>query len=266
MRALTTCWGALPAWLWPPFCLLCAEPGAGGRDLCAACATQLPWNVGACRRCALPIVPDASCRSAFRREALSARPIAPEGAPTGRVCTACRESPPPFATTLAAFRYGFPLDRLLPRFKFHADLAAGRLVAQLLGDALIAAAADRPDAVVPLPLHRSRLRERGYDQALELARPLARRLGVPLRADGLRRIRATAAQTGLHAGERRRNLRGAFAVAGAALPPHVALVDDVMTTGATLAEAAGALRAAGVARVDVWVVARALPPGAGHRA
>jgi ComF family protein len=261
MRLLTRAWQALPAALWPPHCLLCGEAGAGGRDLCAECAAALPWNRGVCRRCALPA---ASCGRALGPDAFPDENTGPQGPTTEEtVCSECREHPPPYTTTFAAFRYAFPLDRLVPRFKFHADLAAGRLVAQLLGDALagagVATRAARPDAVVPLPLHRARLRERGDDQALELARPLARRFALPLRTDVLRRTRATVAQTGLHARERRRNLRGAFAVA-AALPAHVALVDDVMTTGATLAEAARVLRAAGVARVDVWVAARALPP------
>jgi ComF family protein len=110
--------------------------------------------------------------------------------------------------------------------------------------------------VIALPLHRSRLRARGYDQALELARPLARALQLPLLEGALRRTRATTPQSELSALARRRNLRGAFACDGAALPAHVVLVDDVMTTGATLHAAARALRRAGVERVDAWVCAR----------
>jgi ComF family protein len=156
---------------------------------------------------------------------------------------------------VAPFLYGPPLDRWLPRFKFHHDLAAGRLLSQLMLEAC--AAAPRPDALVPVPLHRSRLRSRGYDQALELARPLARALALPLRTNLLARARATSAQSSLHALQRHRNLRGAFAAAPGRQPPaHVALIDDVMTTGATLHAAAHALRAAGVARVDAWVCAR----------
>ena len=120
------------------------------------------------------------------------------------------------------------------------------------------AEAPRPAALVPVPLHHRRLRQRGYDQALELARPLARALDLPLLAGHLQRHRATVPQSELDAAARRRNVRGAFGVAdGTALPRHVALVDDVMTTGATLAEAARALRRAGVSRVDLWVAARA---------
>ena len=154
----------------------------------------------------------------------------------------------------AACLYDFPVDRLLPRFKFHRDLAAGRLLAQLMAEAFTPL--QRPQAVIALPLHRGRLRARGYDQALELARPLARALQLPLFEGALRRTRATAPQSELSAMARHRNLRGAFACDCAPLPAHVALVDDVMTTGATLHAAAKALRRAGVVRVDAWVCAR----------
>ena len=132
--------------------------------------------------------------------------------------------------------------------------AAGRLLSELMLEAC--AGAERPHALLPIPLHRARLRQRGYDQALELARPIARVLGSPLRPDLLRRARNTAPQSRqLHASERHRNLRGAFTATAAAMPAHVALVDDVMTTGATLRAAAEALRQAGVERIDAWVCA-----------
>ncbi len=155
---------------------------------------------------------------------------------------------------VSACVYAAPVDGLLRRFKFHQDLVAGRLLAALLQARC--AGLPRPQALLPIPLHTARLRERGYDQALELAQPLARALDVPV-CHGLQRVRATAAQSELDARARRRNLRRAFAVADpAALPAHVALIDDVMTTGATLHAAAHALRRAGVTRVDAWVVAR----------
>ncbi|QWF19930.1 ComF family protein [Lysobacter capsici] len=114
-----------------------------------------------------------------------------------------------------------------------------------------------PPVLVPIPLHRSRLRERGYDQALELARPLARQLGLPLQAQALTRVRDTSAQSQLDASQRRRNLRDAFAWNGdVAMPAHIVLIDDVMTTGATLHSAARVLRRAGALRVDAWVCAR----------
>lgn len=208
-----------------------------GLDLCASCAAALPWNRRACALCAIPL------------------PAAAADAACEPVCGACLRRPPPLDSARAAFVYRFPLDRLLPRLKFHQSLPAARLLAVLCAGAL--ADAPRPQAVVPVPLHRARLRERGYDQALELARPLARRHGIALRDDLLRRRRATSRQSRLDAAARRRNLRGAFEVVpGAAPPAHVALFDDVMTTGATLHAAATALRRAGVARIDAWVCAR----------
>lgn len=172
------------------------------------------------------------------------------------MCGACLHRPPPLDGVRAAFVYAEPLDRLLPRFKFHHDLAAGALLSALMVQALRRdPPADWPDALVPVPLHRARLRQRGYDQALELARPLARSCGLPLRADLLQRVHATRAQSELDAAARRRNLRRVFEVRGG-VPAHVVLVDDVMTTGATLEAAARALRRAGVARVDAWVCAR----------
>lgn len=213
-----------------PRCLLCNEPGHAGRDLCAECMATLPWNGSACLRCALPL-------------------------PAPGTCGACLQKPPAMTETHAVFVYGFPLDRLVPRLKFHHDLAAGRLLSELMAQGL--STVTPPAALVPIPLHPTRLNRRGYDQALELARPLARALQVPLQPDLLVRTRATSAQSELDAGARQRNLRSAFAVrADMAMPAHVALVDDVMTTGATLQAAARALRRAGVARVDAWICAR----------
>ena len=174
-------------------------------------------------------------------------------------CGRCLKKPPPVDRVHAAFRYGFPVDSLLPRFKFHHDLAAGRELAEAMQLTLAEWMADGsfcPDALIAVPLHRSRLRQRGYNQALELARPLAKEFAIPLLPDGLRRIRNIAPQSGLGALARRRNPRGAFAVGADTLPAHVALIDDVMTTGATVYECARVLRRAGVVRVDVWIAAR----------
>lgn len=213
-----------------PRCLVCRERGANGVDLCTSCGKQLPWNRSACLRCGLPM-------------------------PAPGECGDCLHRSPALTHTCAVFVYGFPLDRLIPRFKFHRDLAAGRLMAELMAGAL--GTTPRPDAIVPVPLHARRMRERGYDQALELAKPVARALGIPLVADALLRVRPTAPQSELDAEARQRNLRQAFAMRpGAALPAHVVLIDDVMTTGATLNAAAKVLLRAGVARVDAWVCAR----------
>jgi ComF family protein len=174
------------------------------------------------------------------------------------VCGECIEHEPPFAAAWVPFRYAHPLDLLEARFKFRADLAAGRVLADLMIERSVVDAPARPALIVAVPLHTSRLRARGYNQAWELARRLSTAFDIPLARDLLVRTRATAAQTGLDASARRRNLRGAFAVSNVeSLPAHVALFDDVMTTGATLRECARVLRRAGIARVDVWALARA---------
>ena len=214
-----------------PTCVVCGAAGADGGDLCRGCDADLPRNAPACPRCALPLAAPAPA------------------------CAHCLRRPPPQAATIAALRYEGVARHLLPRYKFGADLAIGRVLA----DRLLAtvAAAPRPDLVLPVPLHADRLRERGFDQAWELARAVASRLDLAARPDVLRRARATPAQTGLGAVARRRNLRDAFVVGEDVAGRHLALVDDVMTTGATVEAAARALRRAGAARVDVWVVARA---------
>ena len=233
-RVLVDGWRSLQFILLPPHCLLCKQRSDSARDLCAACAADLVRNHIACPRCALPLQAPAPA------------------------CGECLRDEPPFATALAPFVYASPLDRLEASFKFGRSLAAGRVLSELWLDALREAPPALPDALVPVPLHRDRLRERGYNQALELARPLARELGIDLRLDMLQRVRATSAQSDLDAAARRRNLRGAFAAADRVAPPaHVAIVDDVMTTGTTLRECARALARAGVARVDVWALARA---------
>lgn len=224
--------------LWPGRCLLCSTPSQDAIDLCLPCQQALPRLGPACPRCALPLPGLA-------------------GGPAGSVppCGACLSRPPPLGHTHASCLYASPLDRLLPRFKFHRDLAAGRLLAQLMAED--GAHLPRPDALVPVPLHPGRLRQRGYDQALELARPIGRALGLPVHGGLLQRLRATSPQSRLDSAARQRNLRGAFGVrTGGAVPAHVALIDDVMTTGATLHAAARALHRAGVARVDAWVCAR----------
>lgn len=235
-------WGRVQRLILPSHCLLCAQDGDGRRDLCAACAGDLARNRLCCPRCALPLQAPAP------------------------LCGECLLREPPFDAAFAPFLYGHPIDLLVTKLKFGRSLAAGRVLSELWLDAVAEAAPMRPDLLVPIPLHASRLRERGYNQALELARPLARALGIPLGGNVLSRTKATAAQSNLDAKTRRRNLRGAFMFHATELAElsaarteasHVALVDDVMTTGATLRECARVLKRAGIARVDVWALARA---------
>ena len=229
--------------LLPTRCLVCGEAGFDGHDLCVDCQRALPWNRSACAHCGLPM------------PVLSTD----EGPEPVAACGRCLKKPPPLDRVHAIFRYGFPVDRLLPRFKFHHDLAAGRELADAMRAMLVEAMSidsERPQALIAVPLHPKRLRLRGYNQALELAKPLSKAFAIPLLHDGLRRIRDIAPQIGLGALARRRNPRGAFALGNDALPAYVALIDDVMTTGATLHECARVLKRAGVLRVDAWVAAR----------
>lgn len=223
---------AAAAWrLYPPTCVLCGGSGLPGRDLCAVCRDDLPYNEPACETCA--------------------RPIALAG-----VCGACQRRPPPFDAALAALRYAPPVDWLVRRFKFDGRLSCGVALAELMAGAIMEAGLELPGAIVPVPLHRARLRSRGFDQARELARVLSGRLETPARDDLLRRIRPTAEQSGLDAAKRHGNVRRAFQLAKHP-PAHVALVDDVMTTTSTAAECARELKRAGCERVQVWVAARA---------
>jgi len=201
--------------------------------LCAGCEMDLPWLGPACARCALPI-------------------------DRGAVCGACSIHRAKFDAARACFAYRFPLDRLVQRFKFAGDLATGRWLGERLAASLRGESAD---VIVVPPLGRSRLRERGFNQALELAKAVSRALHVPYAARGLVRVREGEAQSGLSRSERARNLRGAFRCDAPVQGKHVALVDDVLTTGATAEEIARVLKAAGAARVSVWSLARTLLPG-----
>ena len=223
-------------------CLLCDLPADTAHALCAACQEELPWLGAHCTVCALPL------------------PAA------GLVCAQCLRRAPSFARVEAPWRYAFPLDALITRFKHQRAWPYGRLLGGLLAEHLRHAWLEglpRPELLLPVPLGRARLRERGFNQAALLSGWLARTLGLAAREDLLRRNLDTVAQQGLDAATRRRNLRGAFAVVAphAVAGRHVALVDDVLTTGATAETLARLLRQAGAQRVDVYCLARTPAPG-----
>lgn len=222
------------ALLAPARCHWCAG-NAGGGPACASCAASLPHNRSACRACALPL----PC----------ATPLS--------VCPQCLVQAPPQDSTWAAFRYEAPVAQAIVGLKFRGRLVSAHLFGHLMADVLARRAAPLPELLIPVPLHAQRLRRRGYNQALELGRPIARRLSLHLAPFAVRRTVATGEQSRLDAASRRRNVRGAFAAEGAVVRGrHVALLDDVITTGATVAELARTLRAAGAARIEAWAMAR----------
>ncbi|MDP2228346.1 MAG: ComF family protein [Moraxellaceae bacterium] len=219
-----------------PACLLCDAPAESHR-LCNGCLHDLPWNLHACDTCALPL---------------------PEGLSR---CGDCRARAPLQSTAVAPLRYAFPVDGLVSGLKYRRQLAHAPALGELLRDAVIAAERPAPDLLLPVPLHVSRLRERGCNQALELSRPLARHFGLVPETRLLQRERATAAQMALSADARRRNLRRAFTLDAQRLvtlghPKRIAIVDDVLTTGATVQAIATLLHQHGVEDIEVWVVAR----------
>lgn len=221
--------------LFPATCLLCGAAGEGQRDLCANCRQELPVNTHPCLRCAMPLAADA-----------------------GLICGQCQRQAPVYDSAHAPLLYQAPVDFMVKELKFHGRLAFATLLGEWLAGSLAERGHTLPQAIVPVPLHLSRLRERGFNQALELARPVARRLGVRLLIDDVRRVRPTTPQTQLDAATRRDNVRGAFIVHRPIPSRHVAILDDVISTGSTVSELAGVLRAAGVEKIEVWACARAL--------
>ncbi|MDR2219532.1 MAG: ComF family protein [Methylobacillus sp.] len=218
--------------LLPPACVLC---GANAREhlICPACEDDLPWHDKAqCPVCALPTG-------------------------TGEVCGHCLVSPPAFDATRALLAYQFPVSAVLQCYKYAGFLAIAHMMAELfarrLGDVAM------PDVIVPMPLHATRLKERGFNQAVEIGRILARRLNIPFESAHAKRTRYTATQAGLALKERHRNVRGVFAFDARIAGKKIVLLDDIMTTGASLNALALAAKKAGAARVECWVMARTLP-------
>jgi ComF family protein len=216
----------------PQDCMLCAAP-SGTRHVCAPCAAELPWLGDACPRCALPST----------------------GA---RVCGRCLASPPAFDATIACFAYEYPLDRLVQALKYGSRLEVARWLAERLAERVGTLPPDATpcDRIIAMPLHRARLTERGFNQSVEIARHVARAIGLPFDARGAARVRATAPQVDLPLDARAQNVRGAFAATRPLPGLRIAVVDDVMTSGATLDELARTLKRAGATQVVNWVVAR----------
>ncbi|GGX90920.1 phosphoribosyltransferase [Litchfieldella qijiaojingensis] len=228
----------------PGHCAFCMGATQPGKPWCEPCVVALPWNLPACPQCAEPMT-----ASDGKKECL---------------CGACLSRPPSFVRARVPLRYEDEIALLVQRFKFSASPRAGNLLVALLEQALHrelgrpgACNVAWPDGLVSVPLHPRRARQRGFDQADWLASRLGKRLGVSCHRAS--RHRMTPSQRGLTSRERRANLRQAFSVP-TALPARVALVDDVMTTGATLEALGQACLAAGAQEIEVWAVARTPKP------
>ena len=215
-------------------CWLCQAPAEDATGLCHPCYQELAHIKAACPVCAQPL------------PAL------------GHVCGQCLSQPPAYDSAHIPYIYGAPLDRLISQFKFQHNLAAGRLLAGLWLRSLPASALPQADCIIPVPLHPRRLRHRGYNQALELARPIAATLQLPIAHSLCVRNKATRVQSELALKERKKNLRHAFSVRQNHNYKHIVIIDDVVTSGNTVNELARTLKLSGVETVQVWAVARAV--------
>lgn len=217
-----------------PHCLLCHDATPDDAGLCSPCRAELPWIGSACRYCALPLVEQARSDT----------------------CAACRRGPA-FDGAAAACHYEAAIAWLITGLKFRHRRAHAAVLAELLAAHIRAAADEIPDLLVPVPLHATSLRKRGFNQAERIATHLAARLDTVVARKAVVRRRATARQSELGRAERAANVRGAFVCHQDLTGRHVAVVDDVMTTTRTAAAVAASLRAAGATRVDAYSVARA---------
>ncbi|MEX2963308.1 ComF family protein [Microbulbifer sp. TYP-18] len=213
-------------------CLLCGVARAARSGLCADCRDQLPTLDRGCRVCALPLPPAAA------------------------ICPQCIQYPPAFASAQAAWHYAYPVAQLLQRFKYQGDLAAGRTLSFVAAGCLEPRGELRPQLLLPIPVHWRRLWQRGFNQAQLIAAEFSRHWRIPVAPRLLGKLTPGTAQQQLSRAQRLRNLRRSFRVRHPVAGLHLGLVDDVITTGATLNAAADVLRRAGAARVSAYALAR----------
>ncbi|HFD13639.1 MAG TPA: ComF family protein [Crenotrichaceae bacterium] len=218
--------------LFPPRCLLCNADSKTEFDLCLGCCDDLPFQLHTCPRCALPLQ-------------------------MNQLCGTCQKKPPAYTHCIAPFNYAPPLDYMIQQVKYSKKLAYARLLGELMSHQFNQPKITKPDIIIPVPLHPKRIRERGFNQSLELVRPIAKSLNIPIDYHSCQRIRHTPKQADLTATQRHENLKNAFQISKEIDASHVALFDDVMTTGTTVELLAKELITSGVERVDVWVCARA---------
>ena len=222
--------------IYPQNCLLCGADADPKSRFCDPCYSSLPFNHHACPRCALPLPADATAETR---------------------CGACLNKRLPYASCHTALRYEPPSNHLIAQLKFRHQLHLTAPLARLIIDRL-GELDSLPDLLLPVPLHQQRMRERGFNQAQELGRVLAKHYGIPLDGRLVKRIRETKAQSDLSEPLRRNNLRHAFRVHGSLQGSRVVIVDDVVTTGSTIHEMSKTLKRSGAPEISVWAVARSV--------
>ena len=211
--------------------MLCGAQ-SGSKGICSPCELQLPHQtLQCCPNCAIPVTQHETCGQ-------------------------CLKHPPAFTHTLAAFTYEFPVSSLVHSLKYGGNLTLASILAEPL--VILASKHRKPDLLIPMPLHRNRLRTRGFNQSMEIARDISRKLDIPILDYGYERVLDTPPQAELNLKQRADNIRGAFACTLDLTGLHIAIVDDVMTSGATINELSKTLCAQGAESVSAWVVARAL--------
>lgn len=224
--------------IFPQLCVLCDMPYAGDIAFCHICQEDLPWITHGCQKCGAAL---SECASAS-------------------ICGECLHTPIATGIAVIPFHYQSPIDFLITQLKFNENLRVASVFAQLLQPYLQKAYADTlswPEVIIPMPLHLKRLSERGFNQALEIAKTLVRNISVPIDVALCQRQKYTEAQANLTAKLRKANVHNAFSAAKNTGYRHVVILDDVITTGHTVRALVKTLNKAGVERIDVWAVARA---------
>jgi ComF family protein len=225
-------------WFFPFTCILCSEKTKREIDLCLDCEKSLPWLSHVCIHCAVPLLFESNS-----------------------ICGACLKKPFPFYKTYILFSYTKAIRKLITGLKFQQRLLYANILGSLLAEklSLLYQEEHLPHLIIPVPLYKTRLRERGFNQAMELARPINKKLKIPIDYKSCERVRSTSAQSMLPASRRATNVKNAFSIQKQQYPllnQHIALLDDVMTTGHTLIELSRAFYNVGVKRIDVWCCAR----------
>lgn len=226
--------------LLPYTCILCHAPARSNQDLCHACHIELPILPQSCPRCAK----------------IFTAPLNPN-----LVCGACLQHPPAFDATYALFSYQPPITKLIMELKFHQSLINARLLGELMANTIKNQwypNKSLPDVIMPVPLHHKRLRERGFNQTLEIARPIRDALHIPIDTTSCQRLKYTEPQARLSMEKRQTNIKNSFSVTANLAGQHIAVLDDVITTGQTIQALSNTLKIAGAARIDIWACARAL--------